>query len=1006
MKKLSLALAIACASSASFAADDLYFSEYIEGSSNNKALEIFNGTGGSVDLAAYEVQMYFNGNTSAGLTLNLTGMVEDGEVFVVAQSNAVDDILSQADQTSGAGWFNGDDAVVLLNGGIVVDSIGQIGVDPGSEWGSDETSTQNNTLRRSAIASGDNNPSDSFDPSAEWQGFATDSFEDLGTYAEASDGSDGDTTRNIIINEVDADTSGTDTMEFIELYDGGLGNTVLDGLVLVFFNGNSDTSYRSFDLSGYSTDDNGYFVLGNELIPNVSIVFPSNGLQNGADAVALYEGDAANYANGTTVTTENLIDAVVYDTNDADDPGLSILLSEGEYQLNEDELSNKDEHSNQRCETGYLQAFATPGAENNCAPVIESACGEPATLIHDIQGSGFESPLAGQFHSVEAVVVADFQAGGQLSGFYIQEEDADNDADPMTSEGLFVYDTNNEVSVGDLVRLTGTVGEYYGMTQLSSVSSLEVCATDMSVSAAELMLPVESTATLESVEGMSIVVPQTLTVSENYNLGRYGELVLSNGRLFNPTNIAAPGEAAMALQAANNLNRVVLDDASRAQNPDPIVYPNPGLSAYNTVRGGDLVTGVEGVLEYAFSEYRIQPTNEPSFVSNNPRTSAPLLPGEGSLTVASFNVLNYFNGDGFGEGFPTDRGADTAEELQRQEDKIVNAILAMNADIVGLMEIENDGFGENSAIATLVNALNSAGGDYAYIDPGLAKIGSDAIAVGLIYQPSQVEPQGLAHIIDSSIDSRFNDDKNRPALIQTFKEIESNGVLTVAVNHLKSKGSSCDDLGDPDMGDGQGNCNLTRTAAANALADYLSTDPTSSQDEDILIIGDLNAYAKEDPVSAILDKGYQDLISEFVGDQAYSYVFYGQAGSLDHALASNSLSSQVTGLAEWHINTDEPRVLDYNTEYKSEAQIFDLYSTEPYRASDHDPVIVEIKLKSSIKGDFNENGRLDIRDFFDLLKHTYCDIETCAEYDLNDDGKVSFKDVREWFKLLRESRRG
>ncbi|WP_156508892.1 ExeM/NucH family extracellular endonuclease, partial [Oleiphilus sp. HI0132] len=334
----------------------------------------------------------------------------------------------------------------------------------------------------------------------------------------------------------------------------------------------------------------------------------------------------------------------------------------------------------------------------------------------------------------------------------------------------------------------------------------------------------------------------------------------------------------------------------------------------------------------------------------------------------------------------------------------VNAILAMNADIVGLMEIENDGFTEQSAIASLVAAINAAGGDYAYIDPGVDQIGTDAIAVGLIYRSTQVKPIKQTVILDSSVDSRFNDDKNRPVLIQTFKEKGSKEKLTVAVNHLKSKGSDCDELGDPDMNDGQGNCNLTRTSAATALVDYLNSDPSNSRDSDFLIIGDLNAYAKEDPVSVIKEAGYVDLFEHFVGDKAYSYVFYGQAGSLDHALASDSLSSQVSGVTEWHINTDEPRVLDYNTEYKSDTQVADLYSASPYRASDHDPVIVELALKSPLKGDFDEDGVLGFADFLILIDHWGCRDQSCAQYDLNKDGKVNFRDIRKWLKWYRKSR--
>ena len=178
-----LACALFGASGASAASSDLYFSEYVEGTSNNKALEIYNGTGAGVNLATggYSVQMFFNGNATAGLTINLTGTVAEGDVYVLAQSAADPSILAVADQTNGAGWFNGDDAVVLRKGTTVLDVIGQIGFDPGTEWGSGDTSTADNTLRRKAtITDGEPNGADAFDPSVEWDGFPTNTFAGLG----------------------------------------------------------------------------------------------------------------------------------------------------------------------------------------------------------------------------------------------------------------------------------------------------------------------------------------------------------------------------------------------------------------------------------------------------------------------------------------------------------------------------------------------------------------------------------------------------------------------------------------------------------------------------------------------------------------------------------------------------------------------------------------------------------------------------------------------------------
>lgn len=584
------------------------------------------------------------------------------------------------------------------------------------------------------------------------------------------------------------------------------------------------------------------------------------------------------------------------------------------------------------------------------------SCAAPATLISTIQGSGSSSPEVGNVHDVEGVVIGDFQGSAGLRGFFLQEEDSDRDQDAQTSEGLFIYDPNTlaDVQLGDVVRARGTVVEYNGLTELSSLSDVVVCSAGGIVSSTALSLPVDDFADWEAYEGMQVSFAQPLFVTEIYELGRYGTALLSSGdRLFQPTHLAEPGAPAAAVEAANAKNQILLDDGSSVQNPEPVIFPAPGLSASNPLRGGDSVTGLVGVLDYAFGAFRVHAVGSPNFVQDNPRGPAPARAQGSSLRVASFNVLNYFNGDGEYDGddgdFPTARGADTEEELQRQRAKILAALAELDADIIGVMEIENDGYDALSAIADLSNGLDAAAtdcSDYAYIDPGLSQIGSDEIAVGFLYCVDTVSPLGAARILDSSVDPAFIDTKNRPVLAQSFRQISSQGVLTIAVNHFKSKGSACTDLNppDPDQGDGQGNCNATRTAAAGALVDWLATDPTGSGDADFLIIGDLNAYAKEDPISTIVNAGYVNLLARDGGDAAYSYVFDGAWGYLDHALATTDLAAQVLLATDWHINADEPIALDYNTNFKSAQQQVDFYAPDAYRSSDHDPVVIDLGL--------------------------------------------------------------
>ena len=355
----------------------------------------------------------------------------------------------------------------------------------------------------------------------------------------------------------------------------------------------------------------------------------------------------------------------------------------------------------------------------------------------------------------------------------------------------------------------------------------------------------------------------------------------------------------------------------------------------------------------------------------NPRPASPE-PVGGNLRVAAMNTLNFFltldqppgpldNKCGPAQNIEC-RGADADQptEFTRQRDKLLAALGGLDADVIGLNELENttgvDPLGDpTNGIVAGLNAIYGPG-TYDYIDTGT--IGTDAIRVGLIYRPSRVTPVGGFEVLDSTDDPRFIDTKSRPALAQTFEDVNNGARFTVVVNHLKSKGSDCNDVGDPDLGDGQGNCNGTRTLAAQALVDWIATDPTGSGDPDFLIMGDLNSYAQEDPIDAVkagsddtpgTGDDFANLISHFLGTYAYSYTFDGQAGYLDHSLASSSLFPQVTGAADWHINSDEPDVLDYDTSFKPAAQDA-LYEPNAYRSSDHDAVVIGLILDADDDG--------------------------------------------------------
>ncbi|MEO0768798.1 MAG: ExeM/NucH family extracellular endonuclease [Cyanobacteria bacterium J06649_4] len=599
--------------------------------------------------------------------------------------------------------------------------------------------------------------------------------------------------------------------------------------------------------------------------------------------------------------------------------------------------------------------------------------------ISEIQGHGKTSPLVGSQVTVEAIVVGDFQGEDGLNGFYVQEEAVDVDDSDFTSEGLFVFDEDFgvEVAVGDRVQITGTVEERFdALTALSNLTAVEVIESSQPLPpAATVQFPLLSTSDLERFEGMQITVPTTLYVTEYFNLDRFGELRLAadgpgnvegtDGRIEQYTQFNEPDEGGFS--AYQNLvarRQIILDDGSLKQNP-PSFFGRGGepLSATNPIRGGDTIANLTGVLSFDFGNYRIQTNQGVDFHPTNPRPTTPDNVG-GSLKLASLNVLNFFttldepDNPGSGPNNISPRGADTAAEFERQLEKLVSVLQTMDADIVGLVELENEFSDTNGdgrfAIGTLVDALNErvGAGTYAFVDPGQSFVDtSDAISVGAIYKTATVsvaEGTTVETLTDEDLPAIGMEgplfdgpSTNRASLAVTFEEISSAERFTLAVNHFKSKGGRGTGV-DADAGDGQGNFNGTRVRGAAAIAAWLATDPTGSNDADFLIAGDLNAYAKEDPIFVLEEAGYTDLAAQFLGNTTYSFVFNGQYGTLDYTMANESLRSQVTGATEWHINADEPDAIDYNLDFERDPTLFD--GQTPFRTSDHDPIVIGLDL--------------------------------------------------------------
>ncbi|NDV90720.1 ExeM/NucH family extracellular endonuclease [Alteromonas sp. 345S023] len=615
-------------------------------------------------------------------------------------------------------------------------------------------------------------------------------------------------------------------------------------------------------------------------------------------------------------------------------------------------------------------------------PTVElGECSAEATLISAIQGSDASSAEVGNSHIVEAVIT-----GKRADGFFIQEESADSDGDDTTSEGIFV-DGSTDIEVGSVIRLYGEVGENYGLTTLAMDADVTPadCGTSEDVVVTEVTMPY--TLDLETVEGMLVSVTDATVTSTN-DLWRYGEIVVSDAIKRQPSDVAAPlSEAYLEAEAEAEASLLTIEDDNSSSYPDLVSF-FPTFSYANPIRIGDTVSA-SGPLNYSFGTYRINPTEVITVTSS--REASPVIT-EGNLSVATFNVLNYFNGEVDENGdvtfdYDANRGADDETAFELQQGRIVEAIVGLNADVVGLMEIENDGFGEDSAIQALVTAINAELGEteqYSFVSTADGTIvGTDAITVGLLYRASVVTPSGDAQVV-AMPEQQIDEDslaRMRPALVQTFVHTESEKSFVVAVNHFKSKGSECaEDLAEEtsEIDTIQGSCNAFRVSAAITLGDALSDE---SLPERKLILGDLNAYSAEDPVAVLTDYsaeergytiktaintgmdegasvevesnyGYVNLAEEFDAD-GFSYWFYGteQVGSLDHVLASQALLDDAIDGAHWNINSPEAYQLQYDQalRYYADEDGYAFTDVGAYRSSDHDPFIATFSLEADVE---------------------------------------------------------
>lgn len=736
----------------------------------------------------------------------------------------------------------------------------------------------------------------------------------------------------IVINEVyggGGNSGATLKNDFIELKNVGTAPVDVTGWSVQYASaGGGYTSANKTSLTGVIAAHSTYLVQeaagtgGTTDLPSPNAT-GTIGMGGTAGKVALVDSGTTLTCGTACAGSAGVIDLVGYGTTAVGGEGAPTGNLSGSTSASR--KSDKDTDDNA---TDFAVGAPTP--ENGTVihnPPPNNCPDDRTILIGTVQGSGPASPCVGEKVTVAGTVVGDLQDGG-FGGFFVQD---DGDQKPDTSDGIFVF-SNYAVARGQHVTVEGTVTEYNGLTELTKAF---VTHDGQGTLPAPATLPLPSTdAQREALEGMLVAPASDLTVSEVYNLNRYGEITLAQGgRLITPTETVDPGPAAAAAMQANAERSLLLDDG-RTANLSTSGEAPPYLTVDDPVRVGDTAQLEPVVLSYGFDAWRLEPADGTpegtTFAATNARPAAPGAVG-GDLRIADFNVLNYF------VDFPSEfgdraRGASDAAELAQQQAKEVTAITALDADIITLHEIENSAVltpeTPYRALETLVAALNEAQGKniWRYVE---AHEASDVITNAIIYRTSAAHPVGDP--VKPAEDAVW--DNAREPIAQTFR---SRGeVFTVVANHLKSKGSSCGKGSDDPSVGGAGNCNGDRVAQAQALVAFAHQVAEDAGDPDVIMTGDYNSYRQEDPIDTILAGGFQEVWTP--GE--YSYVFQGGSGSLDHVFATPSMFAKVTGHTIWDINAVESFAYEYDG-YEP------LYAPYAYRASDHNPTLIGVDTKA------------------------------------------------------------
>jgi predicted extracellular nuclease len=880
------------------AASELFFSEYIEGSSNNKALEIYNGTSSPVNLTTdvYNVQMFFNGSASPGLTINLTGTVAIGDVFVLAQSSASAAILAQADQTNGAGWFNGDDAVVLRKGTVILDVIGQIGTDPGAEWGTGLTSTADNTIRRKpTICAGDTNGTDAFDPAVEWDGFATDTFDGLGAHTSGCGGPEPTNPSGTGAANPNSVETGDNTLLTVAVTPGA--NPTSTGLSVV-----ADLSAIGGSAVQPFFDDgtNGDVTPGDNLFSYQTTV-PS-GITAGTKSLAFTITDAESRSAVGAIALSVVV---------------VIPISEIQGSAHLSPLNG--------------QVVATSG--------IVTAKATNGFWIQSQTPDGNDATSEGLFiftSSVPTVAVGDaVRVSGRVTEFR---------PGGATTFNLTTTELGNSPSVavlssGNALPAPTVIG-YSGRVPPSAVINDDGAGNVESQPPAIFDAAADGIDFYESLEGMrvqindAVVIGPTNSFNETWVVGDNGvgssPLTARNGILIQPGDF--------------NPERIQLEDP---------LYPGGAAAWPDLSVGARLTSPAIGIVDYNFGNFEVLVTDVYSVDTSTQvvREVTPLAGTTDKITIATFNVEN-LGGNASLAAFAT-RANQIVNHLGSPDILVVEEIQDNDGET-------NSGVTDATVtFNALIGAIQSAGGPayaYAQINPvdqedGGAPGGN--IRQGFLYNSARVmfnpRPGGDATTANSvtctnntpllNLNPGRIDPTNaafttsRKPLIGEF-EFNDQPIFVVGV-HFNSKGGDTPLFGylqPPVL-----NSEAQRINQATVVNGFVNTILTCAPDANVIVLGDMNDFIFSPPITTLKGSILHNLFDTLPTNQQYSYVFEGNSQVLDQMVVSSYLKDHATPVYD---------VVHVNAEFTDQV-------------SDHDPSVTQLLPVKPITIDIRPFSRLN-----------------------------------------------